>query len=802
VTGSPVTALQRWTPPAQPTEPLVRVSWTRYAAALRRYKWLVAGVTLLGIGVGIAITRMMTPVYEVHSTLWISTDTPEREDRSGPIRAGEAMRQTSWPDLLTSFAILERVARKMSMHLQPAKAVDSAMFAGFDIDEHFRPGKYELKVDDSGWQYRLMAADGTQLVAGTIGDSIGRKLGFRWKPPAAALRPGRTVKFTLVTPREAALGLRGSLRITFSRESNLLGLTLTGNDPQRLTAVMTTLLDEFIATAAELKKRNVTAVAKALKQQLDYAERDLRTAESALEAFRVQTITLPSENTAASTASAPGGGERTRSPVFESFFSRQIEYDNIRRDRQALESTLSAVQEGTLEASALWSLPVVESNAPLDLKDKLAELSAKQAALRAAQRIYTDDHKTVRDLKQEVAELKTQTIPRLVSGLNSELKRRENDLGSQLQSTAQQLRDIPNRTTEEIRLRRNVEARGALYTTLKNRYDETTLAEASTVPDINVLDAPVAPEHPNSNRAPFIILLAALVSVPVALGLALLLDRSDTRFRYAEQATNELGLDVIGAVPALDEASARDPEAAAQLTEAFRAIRLNLTHAFDTEDRVLLTVSSPGPGDGKSLVSSQLALSFAEAGCRTLLVDGDLRRGELHSRFGVERRPGLLEYLSGDLTLDDVLRPSTYENLTLIPRGSSHQRAPELLMSPRMAHLITELQRRYQTIIVDSPPLGAGTDPFVLGTITGSLLFVLRSGETDRRMAEAKLKLLDRLPIRLVGAVLNDIRDEDSYQYYAYLHTDLPEDDARLPQLESQVAEFARRTGLARLRQR
>jgi succinoglycan biosynthesis transport protein ExoP len=798
---SQVTALQRWTPPALPTDPLVRVSWARYAAALRRYKWLMAGVVLLGAAVGFAVTRMMAPEYEVHSTLWISTDAPEDRDRAGPIRAGESMRQTSWPDLLTSFAILERVVRKMSLHLLPAKPSDTAVFAGFDTDARFLPATYELKVDQGGRRYRLTTADGTQLETGSVGDSVGRRLGFRWRPSPTALGPGRTVKFALLTPREAALALKSSLTITFSRESNLLGLTLKGTDPQRVTAVMTVLLDEFIAAAAELKKRNVSAVAKVLKQQLDYAERDLKGAEAALESFRVQTITLPSENTT-TIAAAPGGAERPGGTVFQNFFTRQIEYDNIRRDRQALENTLSAVEAGTLEASALWSIPTVESNAPLDLKDKLAELSAKQTALQAARRTYTDDHTTVRDLNQEVEELKTRTIPRLVGGLVAELKRREQDLGSQVQTTAQQLRSIPTRTTEETRLRRNVEARGALYATLKNRYEEATLAEASTVPDVQVLDAPVAPERPRRDRAPFIILLAVLVSVAAALGLALLLDRFDRRFRYAEQATNELGLDVIGAVPPLTDSTGRNPEEAAQLLEAFRAIRLNLTHAFDISDRVSLTVSSPGPGDGKSLVSSNLALSFAEAGCRTLLVDGDLRRGELHSRFDVERRPGLLEYLAGDVTLDEVLRPSGYENLTLMPRGTSHQRAPELLMSPRMSDLMTELERRYHAIVVDSPPLGASIDPFVLGTVTGSVLLVLRSGETDRRIAEAKLKLLDRLPIRLLGVVLNDIRGEGSYPYYAYLHTDLPEGDGGAPQFESQVAAFARRTGLAALRER
>lgn len=788
----------RWSSPALPNEPLVRVSWTRYLAALRRYKWLMAGVVVLGVAAGVFFTRMLAPEYEVHSTLWVSNDTPQN-GRAEPISAGEQMRQTSWPDLLTSFAILENVVRRMSLHVIPAKPGDSAVFAGFDTDQSFRPGKYELQMDDAGWQYQLLSADGTQLQAGILGDSIGRALGFLWKPSPAALNSGQSVEFTLLNPREAALGLRQGVTIAFSPESNLLGLTLRGADPQRITAIMTVLLDEFIATAAELKKRNVIEVGKALRQQLDHVERELRDAEVALENFRVRTITLPSE------AAAGSGADATRNPVFDTFFERQIEYENVRRDRRALESTLSAVQQGQLEASALWSVAAVDSSMPPALRAALTELSAKQAALRSAQRTFTDDHKTVGDLKEEVEGLRTQTIPPLVMGVIAEMRRRETDLGSQLQGTARQLRDIPNRTTEEIRLRRNVEARTALFTTLKKRYEEATLAEASTVPDVSILDVPVAPQHPSRSRAPYIIFFAAIISIVVAIALALLLDRFDPRFRYAEQATNELGLDVIGAVPALAYAAAesRDPEETLQLVESFRGIRLNLTHVFSGSRCALLTISSPGPGDGKSFVCSHLALSFAEAGSRTLLIDGDLRRGELHNRFGLERKPGLLDYLAGDLALTAVLRSSGYQNLTVMSRGGSHQRAPELLMSPKMSDLIAELEPRYDTIIVDSPPLGAGIDPYVLATATGNLLLVLRSGETDRRMAEAKLKLLTRFPIRLLGVVLNDISDEGSYPYYAYVPSDIPEEDAhRKPEPESQVAEFARRTVLAPVEKR
>ena len=763
-------------PPAHPNEPLLRISWSRYLAALQRYKWLMVGIVLAGTAAGFAVTRMLPPVYQVHSTLWISTETREPESAT-PIRAGANPRETSWPELLTSFAILEGVARKLSLYLSPEDPADSVVFAGFDIDRRFRPGTYELRVDGSGWQYQLLTGDGTQVQRGTVGDSIGRPLGIRWKPSPGALRPGQSVKFTLVTPREAAIDLRRSLTVGFSRESNLLSLTLKGDDPQRITRVMTAMLDQFIATAADLKRRTVTEVGRTLKEQMERAEKDLRDAEVELENFRVGTITLPSE-------SGPSNGDgAATNPVIDGYFANQVEYDNARRDRQAVQSALAAVQAGTLDPSALWSVPVVQSTAPPTLRDALDELSAKQTELRAARRRYTDNHPAVRNLQREVEELSSTTIPRLVAGVTAELRRREQVLGSQVRNTERQLRSIPTRTTEETRLRRNVESRELLYTTLKQKYEEATLAEASAMPDVSILDAPVAPERPSSNRAPIIIFLAFLISAALAVAVAVLLDHVDAKFRYPEQAADEMGLEVIGALPALEQTSPeqRDPLEATQLIEALRSIRLNLMHAFNGQPQVMFTVSSPAPGDGKSLVSSHLAMSFAEAGARTILIDGDLRRGELHSRFNVKRQPGMLDFLDGDAELDDAMRVTAHENLTLMPRGTANHRAPELLISPKMSDLVETLKQRYDVIIFDSPPLGVGIDPFVLGTTTGSMLLVLRSGETNRRMAEAKLKLLERLPVRVLGTVLNDFRDDHAYAYYTYYESDAPKDEARMP---------------------
>ena len=276
-------------------------------------------------------------------------------------------------------------------------------------------------------------------------------------------------------------------------------------------------------------------------------------------------------------------------------------------------------------------------------------------------------------------------------------------------------------------------------------------------------------------------------------GLAILLDQLDKRFRYPEQVTDELGLSILGAVPAIRRhgAKAMEDEEASQVVEAFRTIRMNLVHSYGAAGPVLLTISSPGPGEGKSLVSSNLALSFAEAGYQTLLVDGDIRRGELHRMFNIDRRPGLMDYLAGGCSIDDVVRPSGHKGLSIVACGTRRQQGPELLGSTAMTLFMAEMKVRYNVIILDSPPLGAGIDPFVLSTATGHMLLVLRSGETERALAEAKLKLLDRLPIRMLGAVLNDISaTEGAYRYYGYVYGYSAEEDGATTQVREGSREF------------
>jgi len=406
-----------------------------------------------------------------------------------------------------------------------------------------------------------------------------------------------------------------------------------------------------------------------------------------------------------------------------------------------------------------------------ELSNALKELSDKQAQLRAYRYHYSEAYPPLQRLVAEIAELQQRTIPTLARALASQLAVRESELGRQVDAASSGLRQIPGRAIEESRLHRNAQLKEQTYTALQQRFDQARLAAEATVPDVRILDPAIVPQRPVKNTAPRLLLMGLLAGLGLGMVGAIVLDRADPRVRYPEQVSRDLGLPILGAVPHL---RAKDT---AEVVEALRGVRLNLIHMYGSGP-LLVTVTSPGPGDGKSFLSANLALTLADGGHRTLLVDGDLRRGVLHRRFKASRRPGLVDVLLGATGHDKIVQQTQYPRLALIGCGTRTQRAPEVLGSPAMTELLNEMRGRYDAIVVDSPPLTAGVDPFILGTATGSLLLVLRTGHSHRDVTGAKLEVLDRLPIRLLGAVLNDVPRGGAYGYYAYYSYYLPDYEA------------------------
>lgn len=756
--------------PRGAANPLVRL-----LNAIRRFKWLILGLTVVGGGLGTIATRYMPEKYVVSAAIFLE----ERGGDAGPVEASEFLSGQQWLELLKQPSVLDAVVRDQRLYIvgpnpgpgtssrEGPTGPDASLFAEFDLAEQFVPGRYILNVGADGKRWELVQVSSGTKTRGVLGDSAGAGYGFKWVPRPIPRMAEKSFAFTILTPREVTNQIQDALGTSLApRGGRFVDITYDGTDPERARRTLNAVLRTFVAEATALKRGNLSDQSAALDSQLVAATQRLRDAEAALQNFKISTVTQRKED-----VPVTPGLAMTTSATYGQYFQQREVVDSLRRDRRELSEVLARAQGGDITLDQMLAIGVVRSSP--ELTRILTQISEAEASVREQLVRYTDVNPLVVSARQRVTALRTQTLPAyanaVIRRLDEEIASREN----RIRNTEREMRDIPTRTITEQRLTREVELARSTEADIVKRAEIARLQEASSLPDLRILSEAVAPLEPAKNRKSVIIVLGTLAGLGLGLGLAFLLDLTDKRFRYMTQVSDDLGLTIVGVVPEIKRAKGETPSAeeAAQVIESFRTIRLNLSHVFPENAPIALTISSPMPSDGKSLVSSNLALSFAEAGYRTILIDGDTRRGELHRTFGVERRPGLLDHLAGELTWRDVLHPTSHPQLSLLTSGSRHRNGPELMGSRKMTKLMDELRKEFEVIIVDSPPLGAGIDPFVLGTQTGNLMLVVRAGATERDFAEAKLQIIDQLPIRLLGAVLNDVRSTmTEYKYYSYTY--------------------------------
>jgi capsular exopolysaccharide synthesis family protein len=752
--------------PVTPTFAQPGFDWRRYAVALWRYKWLIILVTILGSAAGVAAGRFVTPQYEAQATLWIER-TNRGEAAQGPIRQTELLESAAWVNLLTSYMVLEHAVLDMRLYLSRGDPANASVFEDFRLADSYERaayGDYKLTVTPDGEGFELRTADELVVQRGAVGDSVGQQFGFVWIPPAEELTAGRVIEFGVGNPRDRATRLGRTLGIDLDGNGSFLRLSLRGSSPGRIARTLNAIGERYVEVAADLKSDKLEEVTEILDEQLDLAAQQLAEAEAALENFRVETITLPSSP---ATPVTPGL-QQTTAPAFGGYFDLKVQSEQLRRDREALEEVLARDPTVEFSVAALEVIPAVREAS--ELLGVLDELTVKRAELRTLYYRYTDEYPPIQQLKDELESLERRTIPTLVRSLVAEVVERERELDDLIASASDELSEIPPRLIDEARLERRVAIAANLFTMLQARYEEARLAAVSSIPDVRILDAAVAPQRPiNESQKPRLFILAFMVSFMGAVGAALVLDRIDPRFKYPEQLSEELGLPIIGTIPHVAGRRGQAIKATEQLVEAFRVIRLNLLHAYGSAGPVVVTISSTSPEDGKSFVTSNLALAFADLGRRTLVIDGDVRRGVLHRLFGGARKPGLTDYLAGQASREQIIQSTMYEMVDRIGCGTRRQDGPELIQSQEMSTLLLQLRSSYDVVLLDTPPLTAGVDPLAMGTLTGSMLLVVRTGATDRETTEAKLDVLERLPIRLLGAVLNDVPPGGLYrQYYSY----------------------------------
>ena len=307
------------------------------------------------------------------------------------------------------------------------------------------------------------------------------------------------------------------------------------------------------------------------------------------------------------------------------------------------------------------------------------------------------------------------------------------------------------------------------YADLLTFLNETSPNYLSVIEPAQLPDTPVLP------KTALNVLLAAIVGLMVAGGVAFLLDYLDDTIKTPDDVANTLGLATLGSINRLEGASYPEKLITQQpgyspASEAYRMLRSNIR--FIAGDRPLRTllVTSAGPMEGKSLTLANIGIVFAQNGLRTVLVDCDLRRPVLHRIFQVPNRIGLSNALLAPVTklTEEMVQPTSIENLRVITSGPLPPNPAELLSSVRMSQLIGEALETADVVICDSPPVLSATDAALLANRLDGTILVTHAGRTRREAAVRSVDQLQRAGSNLLGGVLNSLQKKTGAGYYYY----------------------------------
>jgi tyrosine-protein kinase Etk/Wzc len=335
------------------------------------------------------------------------------------------------------------------------------------------------------------------------------------------------------------------------------------------------------------------------------------------------------------------------------------------------------------------------------------------------------------------------------------------------------------------------------YTTthrrLAERLEDAIIQMQSKSGGLKLVDAAQLPAEPVPRRDYVFYLVSLAVGLVVGIGLGLLREFMDDTVKSPDDIEKQLAQTLLGTIPHIvpkktdlevkrslakgKKAQIRNryPELVlgsqgeeSVVAEAYRSLRTNIVFSSPDKPVQTMLITSSGPGEGKSLTMANTALSFAQQGEPTLIIDADLRRPVCHHLFGFDRGPGFGELFAGTSTLEEVAREVPGTNLRVITAGAYMPNPAELLGSRKMDHFLSELRKEYRYILFDTPPVIAVADATILATKLDGVVLCVRANKTSLTVSRRTLQTLRNVNARVLGCILNDVDLTKGYSSYGY----------------------------------
>jgi len=582
------------------------------------------------------------------------------------------------------------------------------------------------------------------------------------REPAA---PSETVAQTI-----AINAFLSRLEVSPYRFSRLAEVRFKSTDPALAAEVANTVSRLYIRQQLEFRSTASREATDWLNERIAEQRRAVEESEAAVQAYRAKHGAVSVDDRQAFVTERLAG-----------LIAATTQARTARLEKEATYRHLSAVTD----RKALRSMPAVIGNPRVQLIDgELVALIRQQAQL--ADRfgdLHPEMVKIQTAIRSAEARLETE-IDRIIDAARNDYaaaQTHERSLTSALDVQQRASLGLDQKAIEYGVLVREAESNRQVFESLLQRGKETDVSSELRSSHIRIIDAAEQPLAPLSRRRETMVVGAASGMLG-AFALIFLVEFFDRRVKSPDDLRADLGLHILGLVPAMSKKLLKritglvSRDAPPRMSEAFRAIRTSIVFALDPDEPRVIAITSPEPGEGKTFVSTNIAVVLAQTGGRTLLIDGDMRRSRVHEVFGERPDPGLSDVLAGKVDWRAAIRQSDVSNLSVMPGGSACENPAELLGSRAFTELLATAGREFEWVLIDTPPVLAVTDACLVANVVSGVVFVVGAEMTGRHVAQAALDQLAGARGRVIGAILNRIDfKRNAYYYSSYSRRDYGE---------------------------
>jgi len=728
------------------TENVQDIDLMVFVGAIIDRKFLVLGITILFMLLGIAYAKYTTPIYQVNSILQVEgsgSNVPGLDDVGGMFESSS--NSTAEIELLKSRSIIGEAVDTLKLDVvvtpklfpyigekafntfkaikpnqlaDPKYGADSYAWGGEYINvfrfkvPNWAIGKTFILTAQGNNALSLKSDDGQQILQGKVGEELTNG-SFTLIVRNINARPGTEFLITRKNRLGTILGLQNSLMASeLGKGTGIIAVEMQHSSPSHAQKVINEITQIYV-------RRNV--------------ERNSAEAQNSLDFLKVQLPEIKKQLEAA-----------------------EAKYNNYKIKQQSVDISL--------ETQSVLDRVVTLDTKLQDLDLQRLELSRK----------FKSEHPLYQGLVEKINEIKKQK-----------------------EELIQEVGNLPATQQQLLSLKRDVEVNNQIYMLLLSKAQELDIVRAGTVGNVRVIDsAELNSTGPIKPKKPLIVVIATLLGALLSITIVIVQKALHKGIEDPSEI-EALGLPVYASVPHSEYqdkltgvAKVRKNKTAkaksilaldnpADLSiEALRSLRTSLHFAMMEAKNNIIAISGPSPGVGKSFISVNLATVLAQSGKKVLIIDADMRKGYLQTQFGLKWDNGLSDYLSGRLNLAQVTKPTKVEGLNVITRGQIPPNPSELLMHSNLSKLFEEVSAAYDIVIIDTPPILAVTDPAIVSAHTGTTLLVARFGQNHLREIELTRNRFEQNGIDVKGVVFNGVvkKASNAYGYYGYYNYEYKSD--------------------------